>query len=354
MKINSHTDRNNGCFWYRNKTPLDALKKKGWDTAHVDKGDLVPKDLDCVMFSRGYHPGFEEFVFGLKDRGVKIWYDTDDAMDLVRPWNPFSIPTRSYLGSYYFLLNEADFITTTTPLLAEHLRTKTSKPVRVFPNYLNPVEWKQRVEKPGELRIGFSGSASHIRDLNIVLPVILELQKHYNFTFVVMGLDMGAKDVEDYRNRQMKNWGKFYESHAYGIEVEKLYQTLKQIKHEWIDGVRWEVYSRSLPKLGLDIGICPLEDEPFNRCKTPIKFYEYTITGTPSISSNVSPFKEEALALADNDFGSWYDALEAMIMHEELRKTTLAAQKEYVEKNRFIDDHISDLESILNEFDVKK
>src|SRR6266436_5478490 len=103
-KLVSYSPKNNGCFWYRNKTPFDALKRKGWNVELANYGDRVSLDIGCVQFSRGYNPGYEQFFYLLKERGVKIWYDVDDAMDLVKPENPFSVPTRTYLGSYYFLL----------------------------------------------------------------------------------------------------------------------------------------------------------------------------------------------------------------------------------------------------------
>lgn len=348
-KIVSYTPRNNGCFWYREKIAFDALKRKEYNVSHADAGDQVMPDMEVVKFSRGYNPGFEEFMFMVKDKGIKIWYDVDDAMDLVKLTNPFSIPTRTYLGTYYLLLNEADFVTTSSENLAKHLRTKTSKPVHVFPNYINPTEWKMKrpQNKESGFRIGFAGSASHLKDLNIILPVIEELQKKYDFTFVLYGLDVGVGDIEGWYARAKENYKELFDRFPYTIELEKVYNILKNIKHEWNDGVRWELHPRTLAKLDLDIGLCPLLDDDFNDKKTPIKFYEYAMVDTPAIASRVTPFQEEALALADNEFASWYETIEAMIIYDDLRMSTLRAQQEYVKNNRLVDDHISELEKIL-------
>jgi processive 1,2-diacylglycerol beta-glucosyltransferase len=348
MKIVSYSDRNNGCFWYRQKIPFDCLKKNGLDVSCADKGDLVPNDMDLVHFARGYEPGYEKFIFSLKERGVKIWYDLDDAMDLVKPWNPFHIPTQDNLGSYYFYLNQADFITCTSEALKSHLSTLTRKPIFVSPNYFNPDEWRmQRPQTPGKLRVGFAGSCSHLKDLNVVLPVIGELQKKHDFTFVIVGIDMGTPTLQDFYNKHKAAMGNKFEKHPFGIELQKFYDHLKKINHEWNEGVRWELHSRNLARLDLDIGLCPLIDDDFNRCKTPIKFYEYALVGTPSISSKVTPYKEEALALADNDFSSWYDALDAMLTYQELRDSTLKAQRDYVFKNRDVNGHVEDLKKVI-------
>lgn len=344
--IISYSSKNNGCFWYRDKVPADSLKRAGVDIQIADMGDVIDPSLKMVKFSRGYNLGFEEFFFSMKDAGIKIWYDVDDAMDLVKPWNPFSIPTRTYLGSYYFLLNECDFITTTNPYLKEHLSKRTSKPIYVFPNCLNPKEWKERPKKNTQMRIGFSGSVSHVKDINMVLPAIIELQKRHDFMFVIYGFDQSG-DVDNFLARQKKHFGEAGKDHTFIKECEKFTELLKQTRHEWHDCVRWEMHSKKLASLDLDIGICPLMKDDFNKCKTPIKFYEYAITGTTSLCSDTPPFNEESLAVVGDD--SWYDSLEALIVYRDLRESTLKAQQKYVLENRLIDNNINILKNIVLE-----
>lgn len=354
-KIVSFTPKNNGCYWYRNKTPFDALKRQGWDTHIQEQGEMVDPDTRLGQFSRGYNPGYEQFAFLVKSKGIKLWYECDDALDLVKPENPFSAPTKLYLGSYYFFLHESDFITTTNDMLAAHLRSLTNKPVHVFPNCINPKEWKKRKGEGDKLRIGFAGSASHVKDLNIVLPVIIELQKKYDFTFVIWGLDADCGDLEKYLLRQTYNCGGNLESLAYGRAVKEFYNNMKQIRHEWHDSCRWEMFTKKLAELDLDIGLCPLEDNDFNIMKSPIKFYEYATVGTVSLASNVLPFrKEECMAVSENDFQSWYDSIESLIIYTDLRESTLKAQQKYVEENRHIDTQIDKLETILTGYGYTK
>jgi glycosyltransferase involved in cell wall biosynthesis len=352
MKIVSHQSRNNACFWYREKIPFDALNRKGFKTSHASDGEPVDWDVDCMHFSRGYPPPIEKIVYALKEQGIKIWYDLDDAMDLVDKKNPFYFVTKTYMSTVYLLLHEADFITVATPALKEHIETLTKKPVEVFGNFLNPTEWKERKESGEKLRIGFAGSASHLEDVNFILPVIEELQKKYDFTFVVMGFDIGAKDADDYRERNKKQLDQLWDVHPVGIEVEKFVNGLNKVKHEWADGCRWELYPRKLAELGLDIALCPLLDTPFNRNKSAIKFYENAYIGTPVICSNVTPFKEEipGKGCVDNEFAAWYDAIEAMILYPELRAQTLKDQRDYVIANKLIDNNINTLENILTKW----
>jgi hypothetical protein len=40
------------------------------------------------------------------------------------------------------------------------------------------------------------------------------------------------------------------------------------------------------------VGIAPLLDTPFNRCKSNLKLLEYGAVGLPTIASNVTPYKD--------------------------------------------------------------
>lgn len=358
-RIISYTSRNDACFWYRNKMPLDALAKKGWTTSNIIMGDMMDhSNVDIIQFSRVYTTQFEELVYMLKDRGVKIWYDVDDAVDLVKLFNPFAVPNRQHMSAFYFLLNEADFITTTCPNLQKHLQQKTPKPVNIFGNYINPSEWSLRAgradsDSTAGLRVGFAGSPSHIKEINMILPVVKELQKRYGFMFVVLGMGTGDS-LETWYAESKKQYGHIWETWEYTKEVEIFYNLLKDIYHEWHAAKRWEMYPKLLAKLNLDIGLCPLLEDDFNVCKSAIKLYEYAMVGTVALASNVTPFKEEALAVTENTPEAWTEALDALLMHKDLRESTHKAQREYVLKNRVVDDNIHILEDILAPYGKKE
>lgn len=358
--IISYVSRGDACFWYRNKMPLEALARKGWKTSTLNMGDLMNlENVDVVQFSRVYTTQFEEFVFMLKSRGIKIWYDVDDAVDLVKPWNPFALPNKKHMSAFYFMLNEADFITTTNQNLADHLSKKTPKPVHVFPNFVNLSEWKERPKAKDtstfgpDFRIGFCGSPSHIKEVNMILPVIRDLQARYHFTFVMWGMGNG-NSIHEWYSQSKVQYAAMWDTWEYTKEMDKMYELMKEINHEWVSACRWEMYPRKLAKLDLDIGICPLDDDDFNRSKTPIKLYEYALAGTMTVASNITPFKEEALVLAENTYESWYETLDSAIMHADLRKTALEKQQEWVKGHKTIDENINILQNIILEYVGKK
>ena len=90
------------------------------------------------------------------------------------------------LGLYDFLLENADVVTTTTPVLADDLRQRNPNVV-VLPNSVDPEDWSIR-PRGEDVRIGWTGSATHFHDLAVALPAMRELQKRHPFTLVLQGL----------------------------------------------------------------------------------------------------------------------------------------------------------------------
>ena len=49
-------------------------------------------------------------------------------------------------------------------------------------------------------------------------------------------------------------------------------------------------YPCKLASIRPDIGLCPLTDTAFNRCKSPIKWMEYAMAGAATVASPVEPY----------------------------------------------------------------
>jgi hypothetical protein len=72
-----------------------------------------------------------------------------------------------------------------------------------------------------------------------------------------------------------------------------------------------------------DIFIAPLVENSFNACKSPIKFFEYSILGIPGIYSRVSPYQavvqNGSNGFLAGDLAEWQAALTTMLENSELR-----------------------------------
>lgn len=311
MKILCFSYGFSGCWWIRLKVPLEELKKKhavfltdgntkypmnAWDIVVFNNilTGIEKMDGDRSISSSNVQQMVEE----LKGYGTKIVYDTDDSQD-IHLLHGFigKIVDDNLDSSYFYLLKNADLITTTTQQLKDHLSKFTDKPIKVLPNCINPDLFPKRKQND-KVKIGYAGSFSHIPDFGIVEPAIKNLKRKHDIYFEILGFQ-----YPPYKHKRP-------------VPMEKYYQALAD--------------------LGADIGICPLLDNPFNRNKSPLKFLEYAMTGTMTLASNRIPYKGELKDewLVDDD--KWEETLEKYILDKDLRERTLKEQQEWVLANRNI------------------
>lgn len=84
-------------------------------------------------------------------------------------------------------------------------------------------------------------------------------------------------------------------------------------------------FLQALCDLHWEVGIAPLADTTFNRCRSPIKFLEYTASGVPTVASDMSvyrPVMESGAGLLVQDHG-WVDALQQVVTDAHLRRRWL-------------------------------
>lgn len=319
-----------GCFKYRNYTPFKELKKRGYEVCL----SLPIKRFDFNIVILNKAVGREEnkiiqLLTEMKQRGAKIIYDTDDLTFFLPKSNFFSSSEQTQkaikiLKSATFLF---DLITVSSPILKEELERIVLNKISVLPNFLYPPEWKKRAGQNKILKIGYAGSTAHLEDLLLITDVIFALQKKYDFWFHILGISAISLE-KDLTNLKQKLG--FFKPKWARIAL-RLLKKLKKLKYFHHPFVKTQNYPEELCRLNFDIGLCPLIDNRFNRCKTAIKFYEYAIVGTTTLASNVKPYNlEEKIILTDNNFKSWKNSLEELITDKNLRESMAEAQRNYV------------------------
>ncbi|MCL5435926.1 MAG: hypothetical protein M1275_02500 [Patescibacteria group bacterium] len=350
MKLLTIDTATTGCWWYRTKIPFDALKRRGHDYYQASgKGNpLNLKLYDLLCTARAYQGNIQEIVMTAKTNGIKVVFDTDDAIDLVQPENTVYEAIMLMLPSYYSLLRLADLVTCTTPRLAEHLRKFTSSPIEILPNCIDPELWNDTVhvkerKKNVKVRVGLSGSNSHILDVIPLLEAVAQLQKYLDFEFVIFGFATGTS-VADWIN---KNRAALVNrtDHPFLKALErfdKSWQKCKQVRFEPLVSI--EYYYHRLMEMNFDIGVCPLEQTVFNDLKSCIKFYEYAKAGVVTLASRVPPYSDEMQDdwTCEHTVEGWKKSLEELITNEQLRQARLKKQQEWVNINR-------DLEKITDQ-----
>jgi glycosyltransferase involved in cell wall biosynthesis len=90
------------------------------------------------------------------------------------------------------------------------------------------------------------------------------------------------------------------------------------------------------------IGIAPLEDTPFNRVKSHLKYLDYSALGIASICSDADPYRTTVESganglLVPSDSASWYYALRLLIEDEALRKRLASRAYEDVRRRHVLE-----------------
>ena len=339
MKVGTFRRNKSGCYWYRVKRTQDILKKSGFKTVTMNLNEDIDDDIDIYSIYGSQPFSMRKVLNSFKEDKKKIVYDVDDALTLMEESSPFYHDIMASVPSFIENLQYADEITTTTAEMERYLRTKTDKKITVIPNTYDPTEWTFERPKREGIRIGFAGSPTHLGDLLLVLPAIRNLQKKYVFTFILFGFSKYGTYREWYAAERFAAQGQRL---ADLLEFDKL---MSEINFEYVPFVDYELYPTVLTNIALDIGLCPLRDTPFNRCRSACKAMEYTLSGAVSLASDVEPYKSEVDSILVSD-GNWEDAIEALIKYPDVRKTFLEASKTWIEENRNMNSQIETLKKV--------
>lgn len=241
---------------------------------------LTAGENDILFIQRGeYLLGTLKLNKILKKFNKKIIFDIDDAIFLLNPEinDILKIADVVFAGSH-FLKEEAEKFNDNVYLIPTSIITEKY-----------PV--KKHIEKK-EVIIGWIGSPSTIKYLDLIKNPLEKLGKRYTIKFVVIGANKAEDKVPKIKNVNMeiKDW---------------------KLETEWN-----EIKS-------FDIGVMPLFDGDWERGKCAFKAMQYMAFGIPAVCSSVG----EANYLINSgnngflctDEKEWMNGLEELIIDHKLR-----------------------------------
>lgn len=333
MSVGFFSHQPSGCSWYRIEHPMEVMRRHGIKVVRIKLDeDVILDDIKTIQLYGIYPFSFEKVLKYLKSEGKRIVYDLDDPLELIDPTNPFYYSVKRDSYSQSEILKYADHITVSTEKMANYARERTDKPITVIPNSYFEHEW------PTVTRIGFAGSATHVKDLLLVLPAIKDLQKKYNISFVLMGF---SKMDYETTLRQIR-----FTSPQEGQEALNQFEELmKDIKCEWVGNVDYDIYPQVLTNLKLDIGLCPLTSTPFNDSRSASKAMEYTLAGALSLASDTEPYRTDPTSILVKD-NEWLEKLEYYILNPKIRDDKRHEHLTWLKTNRDINKQIDLLKSV--------
>ncbi|MFC1719928.1 glycosyltransferase [Pseudomonadota bacterium] len=123
---------------------------------------------------------------------------------------------------------------------------------------------------------------------------------------------------------------------------------LRPLASEVHDMVPFEQYPSALSALELDLGIAPLADHAFNRCKSHLKVLEYGILGIPVVATDLEPYRHCPVSLASpDDAADWIARLRALLEDRDARIEQGLALRDWVLNNHMTIHRRSDWERAL-------
>jgi len=307
------------------------LTKKG-ETAE-ERWERLFDEYDvfwCPYFS---DPMEASALFSTRDwMGKKVVIDCDDNFLDVLESHPLYDKLKTGKRDKAFMatiLSLADVVTVSTEPLKQRLRKHfkevqgIEKNIVVIPNMNDIKDWDVKREKrdPKKIVIGYPGSNSHQDDLAMLMPSLLEvMKKHKHVYFEVVGSI--SKDMLPMFD-------------TFPLDVMKRIDI-------WPGTFTFKEYPAFIGGRNWDIGVCPLADNVFTRCKSHIKFMEYSALKIPVIASRVHPYYvpiEDKFVIEHEKTGllvkpnEWVEALERMITDAELRKTLATNAHQHILDN---------------------
>ena len=303
----------NSTFRYRTYNILESMErnKKYFVTAFLVRElyflyKLVDK-IDIIFLQRAkWSFELDSFITFAKSKKKIIIYDMDDMiydpkyvpeyLNSIGDYKDFVIDSFFALAKRYELvINRCDGVVATTCNLVENIKKDLKLPVWQLNNYLNKeqieasnivINLKQNKYNDSKFIIGyFSGSNSHVRDLEIAEGAIVKLMDKYDDVYLkIVGHMQLSKGLENYKKQGRVIFSKFVSYEELQYEIGKV-----------------------------DLNIIPLQKHEFNACKSELKYFEASVVNTLSLATNNEVYSKIIVDGKDGflaDQLEWFDKLE--------------------------------------------
>ena len=319
-----------GCTYIRGLLPLaHAVAGRDVEVTLASPADALGLLPDLFMTQRFAVPDramAQRFLTHANRLRTPVLYDLDDDLVGLPEDHPEAERLRPLSAAVATLLGGASLVHVSTPRLAEQLLPFVpggASAIDVVPNGLDEDLWSLTGNAPfgdlaaagvqsGPVRILYMGTATHGADLDLILPALRRLHDDFGdrIRIDLVGVT-GPGALPPFLNRMIvpRRAGLSYPAFVGWL--------LEQHRRE-----PWA------------IGLAPLVDTPFNRCKSAIKMLDYAALGLPTVASDMAAYHAmggsplaQPLSLDGVEAGGflaageaqWYHALARLIRRPDLR-----------------------------------
>ena len=286
------------------------------------EGAFDHADVALVQRTAIPAPLTDRFLEAVATKGVALVVDLDDDLFALDQSNGSFPEYEGSLAALDRLLAAADLLIVSTEALRSSMASRARR-IEVVPNMLDELLWfgDNGIREPSRRRrrvprceLLYVGTTTHARDIAILRPVLALLRERgVRARLSVVGGEPDGGPSERWYNR---------------VSIPR-------------DGGQYPEFVSWLRSFGRrwDIALAPLEATAFNRCKSDVKFLEYSALGLPGVYANLLPYEQTVEAgvtglLADDDPGGWANAILRLVNDDELRRGTAGRAYAYVKEQR--------------------
>jgi hypothetical protein len=264
------------------------------------------------------------------------------ALSIFRPPVPRREQVEQVLGDRNRRHNEAvalaDGLIVTTPALQSVYAFHPD--VYVCANAVDPDDWPA-LEKPddGIFRVGFAGSPSHADDVPLIGDALRWASQQPDVEVILLGFNPRLLTWREARRQQELQRKERIVEWENGEPINGVWAFLRRVRERqeaWSFAYRqlpimydYDDYRRALALF--DVGLCPLVETDWSRCRSDSKALEYAMAGALPLCSNAEPYRGWRWPLVDDAAGfaarlAWCleNRDQVRVMAAELRDAVLA------------------------------
>jgi tetratricopeptide (TPR) repeat protein len=300
-----------GDWFYRTDSPGRAMAAHEGiyvlDATNIHRcREALFRDADVLILNMVCDSDLLPVIAARRARGQLTVYEVNDDVAWMQPWNPaapfYADPNHQAL--FRCLVRSCDAAQFCTAELARVYGRLSSKSA-TFPNQMDRHVAPRNQRGDGPVIIGWGGSAGHLDDLAKVTPSLVSwISERDDVALHVMASDRIWALFDRLPNRKKRRFspGDMDDYHAF--------------------------------LAGVDIGIAPLEDTGFNRCRSDVKFLEYALSSVTPVMKRLAPYEatvaHSATGFLFADIGELLSLLGDLVSDPEKRRSVAERARQYV------------------------
>jgi tetratricopeptide (TPR) repeat protein len=312
-----------GDYYYRTFSPGVALAKEkdvyvvGLSNIHPEKFDII-NNADIVILNNICDPDLLPVIRKRKEKGLLTIFELSDDLNALQPWNAVYefYQNKENSALIYRLANYCDKLQFSAYEL-QKLYGRLNAINKVFPNQILDLPPERASNNNDEFIIGWGGSHGHLEDIASISDQLIKWIMSKPKARLYM---MCSKPIWD------------------------LFKELPEDKKRHFPTGSLTDYYKFLSEI--HVGIAPLQNTGFNRCRSDVKFLEYAVSGVVPLLSNLEPFRFSVVhgktGFLFKDEADLINTLDLLENNRQILKDVSASAKAYVIRQRLQSDHINE------------